>query len=100
MAEQRIETDSLGEIAVPTAAYWGAQTQRSIANFPFASTERMPQAIIHALALVKQAAARVNRDYGLPPELAEAIGGEERDKHRHHRRGEREKPDLIDERKH
>ena len=73
MAEQRIETDSLGEIAVPTAAYWGAQTQRSIANFPFAATERMPQAIIHALALVKQAAARVNRDYGLPPELAEAI---------------------------
>ena len=73
MAEHRRETDSLGEIAVPAAAYWGAQTQRSLANFPFAASERMPLGIVHALALVKQAAARVNREHGLSSELAPAI---------------------------
>jgi fumarate hydratase class II len=72
-AETRIETDSLGPIDVPAAAYWGAQTQRSIENFPFPATERMPIAIVHALALVKQAAARVNRRYGLPSDVADAI---------------------------
>ncbi len=71
--ETRTETDSLGPIEVPADAYWGAQTQRSIENFPFPATERMPIAIIHALALVKQAAARVNRRHGLPPEKADAI---------------------------
>ncbi|MBT0670883.1 class II fumarate hydratase [Novosphingobium profundi] len=69
----RIETDSLGEVAVPAHAYWGAQTQRSIANFPFGETERMPIAIVHAMALVKQAAARVNRRHGLDGALADAI---------------------------
>ncbi|QVM83643.1 class II fumarate hydratase [Novosphingobium decolorationis] len=69
----RMESDSLGEIAVPQDAYWGAQTQRSIANFPFGETERMPIAIVHAMALVKQAAARVNRRHGLDDALAEAI---------------------------
>ncbi|PMU90898.1 lyase family protein, partial [Pseudomonas sp. GP01-A4] len=54
-------------------AYWGAQTQRSIENFPFPATERMPIAIIHALAIVKQAAARVNRQHGLAGEIADAI---------------------------
>jgi len=73
MSETRIETDSLGEVAVPANAYWGAQTQRSIENFPFGATERMPLGIVHALAIVKQAAARVNRDHGLDPRLAEAI---------------------------
>ena len=73
MTETRTETDSLGPVEVPAAAYWGAQTQRSIENFPFAATERMPIAIIHALALVKQAAARVNRAHGLPSEIADAI---------------------------
>ena len=73
MPETRTETDSLGAIEVPASAYWGAQTQRSIANFPFPSTERMPLAIIHALALVKQAAARVNRTHGLPADIADAI---------------------------
>jgi fumarate hydratase class II len=71
--ETRTETDSLGPIEVPVAAYWGAQTQRSIENFPFPATERMPIAIIHALALVKQAAARVNRRHGLPADIADAI---------------------------
>lgn len=69
----RTETDSIGPIEVPADAYWGAQTQRSIENFPFPSTERMPLAIVHALALVKQAAARVNRRHGLDARTADAI---------------------------
>ena len=73
MTETRTETDSIGAIEVPAAAYWGAQTQRSIENFPFGPTERMPIAIVHALALVKQAAARVNRQHGLSAEKADAI---------------------------
>ncbi|MDF0490857.1 class II fumarate hydratase [Sphingomonas sp. H39-1-10] len=73
MTETRTETDSLGAIAVPAAAYWGAQTQRSIENFPFGAAERMPIGIIHALAIVKRAAARVNRKHGLAPEIADAI---------------------------
>jgi fumarate hydratase class II len=73
VTETRTETDSLGPIEVPAAAYWGAQTQRSIENFPFPATERMPIAIVHALALVKQAAARVNRRHGLPADIADAI---------------------------
>ncbi|KQM19424.1 class II fumarate hydratase [Novosphingobium sp. Leaf2] len=71
--ETRRESDSIGEIDVPASAYWGAQTQRSIENFPFAASERMPIAIVHALALVKQAAARVNRKYGLDSALADAV---------------------------
>jgi len=73
MVEHRIESDSLGDIAVPAAAYWGAQTQRSLENFPFGPGERMPLPVVHALALIKQAAARVNRQHGLAPKLAEAI---------------------------
>jgi fumarate hydratase class II len=71
--ETRTETDSIGAIDVPAAAYWGAQTQRSIANFPFGPEERMPIGIVRALALVKQAAARINRRHGLAAELADAI---------------------------
>ncbi|WP_062766310.1 class II fumarate hydratase [Sphingopyxis terrae] len=73
MSDTRIESDSIGEIAVPANAYWGAQTQRSIENFPFGTRERMPIEIVHALALVKQAAARVNRRHGLSAEKADAI---------------------------
>ena len=69
----RAESDSIGTIAVPATAYWGAQTQRSIENFPFGPSERMPIGIIHALAIVKQAAARVNRAHGLPGDIADAI---------------------------
>jgi fumarate hydratase, class II len=71
--ETRTETDSFGPIEVPADAYWGAQTQRSIENFPFPSHERMPIGIIHALALVKQAASQVNRKHGLDAKLADAI---------------------------
>ncbi|WP_085810324.1 class II fumarate hydratase [Sphingomonas sp. TZW2008] len=73
MTDTRTETDSIGPIDVPAAAYWGAQTQRSIENFPFPPAERMPIGIVHALALVKQAAARVNRRHGLDDAKAAAI---------------------------
>ena len=70
----RTETDSFGPIEVASDVYWGAQTQRSIENFPFGARERMPVEIVHALGFVKQAAARVNaRESGLDPQLAEAI---------------------------
>ena len=69
----RIETDSLGPIDVPADAYWGAQTQRSLINFAIGD-ERMPLAIVHALALVKKAAARVHtRDGELPTDIARLI---------------------------
>ncbi len=69
----RIETDSFGPIDVAASAYWGAQTQRSIENFPFGAREAMPIEIVRALAIVKQAAARVNRAHGLDAKLADAI---------------------------
>ncbi|MEO5613063.1 MAG: class II fumarate hydratase [Sphingomicrobium sp.] len=72
--ETRTETDSFGPIEVPADSYWGAQTERSIANFPFGANERMPPEIVHALGFVKQAAARVNARLGLlEPQIAEAI---------------------------
>ena len=74
MTSTRTETDSFGPIEVPADCLWGAQTQRSIENFPFGPQERMPVEIVHALGFVKQAAARVNaRIGGLDAELAEAI---------------------------
>ena len=70
----RTETDSFGPIEVPADAYWGAQTERSIGNFPFGPREQMPLEIVHALGFVKQAAARVNaRIGGLDAGIAEAI---------------------------
>jgi fumarate hydratase class II len=60
----RIEKDSFGPIEVPADALWGAQTQRSLQNFKI-STEKMPPALIKALALVKRAAAQVNLDLKL-----------------------------------
>ncbi len=72
MTGTRIEKDSFGDIAVPADRYWGAQTQRSVENFPIGG-ERMPAGIVHALGLIKQAAAIVNTSHGLDPELAEAI---------------------------
>ncbi|MFJ4388031.1 class II fumarate hydratase [Pseudomonas soli] len=69
----RIETDSLGPVEVPEDAYWGAQTQRSLINFAIGK-ERMPLAVLHALALVKKAAARVNdRNGDLPADIARLI---------------------------
>jgi fumarate hydratase class II len=69
-----MESDSFGPIAVPEDCYWGAQTERSIANFPFGPREAMPVEIVHALGFVKQASARVNaRNGGLDAAVAEAI---------------------------
>ena len=60
----RIEKDTLGEVKVPKNKYWGAQTQRSVLNFPIGS-EKMPIEVVHALAVVKKAAARVNQELKL-----------------------------------
>jgi fumarate hydratase class II len=69
----RIETDTFGPIEVPSDRLWGAQTQRSLQNFRIGG-ERMPIPLVHALAIVKQAAALVNKDLGeLDAGLAEAI---------------------------
>ena len=71
--EQRIEHDAWGDIPVPGDHLWGAQTQRSIEHFAI-STERMPPELLHALALVKSAAARVNERSGrLAAAKADAI---------------------------
>jgi fumarate hydratase, class II len=69
----RTETDTFGPIEVPADRYWGAQTQRSLQNFVIGH-ERMPDAIVHALGLIKQAAAEANAELGLlEPRVAEAI---------------------------
>jgi fumarate hydratase class II len=63
--EFRIEKDTMGTVEVPANRYWGAQTQRSIMNFPIArDTNRMPIEIIRAFAYLKKAAALANRDLG------------------------------------
>ncbi|ACZ76939.1 fumarate hydratase, class II [Dickeya parazeae Ech586] len=64
MSDTRIEKDSMGPIAVPAVHLWGAQTQRSLEHFRI-SEEKMPGALIMALAQTKRAAARVNIDLGL-----------------------------------
>jgi fumarate hydratase, class II len=74
MTSTRTESDSFGPVEVPSDCYWGAQTQRSIENFPFGPREAMPVEIVRALGFVKQAAARVNARLGnLDASLAEAI---------------------------
>ncbi|MEO3739102.1 class II fumarate hydratase [Kosakonia sp. WA-90] len=73
MTTHRSEKDSMGAIDVPADKLWGAQTQRSLEHFRI-STEKMPVSLIHALALTKRAAAKVNQDLGLlPAEKAGAI---------------------------
>jgi fumarate hydratase class II len=71
--QQRMEHDSMGDIAVNNDALWGAQTQRSLQHFAI-STERMPLALLYALASTKRAAAHVNCELGLlDAALADAI---------------------------
>jgi fumarate hydratase class II len=71
--KQRLERDSLGEIAVPADALWGASTQRALENFPV-SGERFPRRFLEALGRVKEAAARANAALGvLPADAAEWI---------------------------
>jgi fumarate hydratase class II len=73
MATTRTETDTFGPIEVPGDKYWGAQTERSRQNFRIGG-ERMPLALIHALGLVKRAAAETNMELGLlDPALGKAI---------------------------
>ncbi len=62
--DYRTERDSLGEVRVPTDAYWGAQTQRAVENFPI-SDETFGRRFVRALGIVKKAAAEANRDLGL-----------------------------------
>src|SRR5689334_15298158 len=69
----RLESDSMGEVAVPANHYWGAQTQRSLQNFRIGG-ERMPSTLIHAFGLLKQAAAETNMHLGvLDRKLGEAV---------------------------
>ena len=65
--EFRTERDSLGEMQVPADAYWGAQTQRAIQNFPI-SDATFGRRFVRALGVVKKSAAQANRDLGLVPE--------------------------------
>ena len=65
--EYRIEHDSMGEVKVPSDKYWGAQTQRSVENFPIGvGQETMPREITHAFGILKKAAAMAN--HALKPE--------------------------------
>src|SRR4029450_2091091 len=71
--QTRVEKDTFGPIEVPADRLWGAQTQRSLQHFKI-SGERMPLALIHALALVKKAAALVDLDLKKPaPRKGQAI---------------------------
>jgi len=71
--DYRVEEDSLGEMEVPADAYWGAQTQRAVENFPISGETFKPR-FVHALGVVKKAAAQANRDLGtIPEDKADAI---------------------------
>ena len=73
MSQTRTETDSFGPLEVPSEKYWGAQTQRSIINFPI-GWEKQPVAIIRALGVIKQACAEANKSAGnLDEKIADAI---------------------------
>ncbi|MEM9444218.1 MAG: class II fumarate hydratase [Verrucomicrobiota bacterium] len=72
--ETRTEKDTMGALEVPIDKYWGAQTQRSILNFPIGPSGSMPIEIIHAFGYLKKAAALTNKDLGvLSTDKAEAI---------------------------
>ena len=73
MANTRTETDSFGPLEVPADKYWGAQTQRSIMNFPI-GWEKQPVAVVRALGVIKKACAMQNKAQGtLDARLADAI---------------------------
>ena len=73
MTDTRTETDSFGPLEVPTDKYWGAQTQRSIMNFPI-GWEKQPVAIVRALGVIKQACAMANKESGkLDAKIGDAI---------------------------
>jgi len=64
----RTETDTMGDVQVPANKYWGAQTQRSLLNFPIGPAASMPIEIIHAFGYLKKAAAITNHKLGLLPD--------------------------------
>ncbi len=71
--EFRIEHDTMGEVRVPAAALWGAQTQRAVENFPISGV-RIDPAVVAALARIKASAARVNADLGvIDADVARAV---------------------------
>src|SRR3989449_10989900 len=71
--EYRVESDTMGEVKVPNSAYYGAQTQRAVENFPISGV-RLPKSFIRAMALVKLAAAKANMQLELlDPKKGEAI---------------------------
>jgi fumarate hydratase, class II len=71
--EYRVESDTMGEVKVPNSAYYGAQTQRAVENFPISGI-RLPREFIRAMALIKLAAAKANMQLGLlDPKKGEAI---------------------------
>ncbi|MEX0303886.1 MAG: class II fumarate hydratase [Leisingera sp.] len=73
MSETRTETDSFGPLEVPSDKYWGAQTQRSIMNFPI-GWEKQPVAIVRALGVIKQACAMANKESGkLDAKIGDAV---------------------------
>ncbi|MDX9723600.1 MAG: class II fumarate hydratase [Myxococcota bacterium] len=73
MTQWRTESDSLGELQVPSEVYYGAQTQRAVNNFPI-SSRRLPRPFIRAIGLIKESAAQFNLKRGaLPEDLAQAI---------------------------
>ncbi len=73
MPAYRVEKDTMGEVRVPSGAYFGAQSQRAAENLPV-SGERMPLPVVYAVARIKGLAAEVNAGLGiLPPPMAEAI---------------------------
>jgi fumarate hydratase class II len=73
MTKMRIETDSMGEIAVPADKYWGAQTERSLHHFAI-GTDLMPREVVYAFGILKNAAALTNEELGkLSPKKAELI---------------------------
>ena len=73
MMNDRIETDSMGEIKVPANKYWGAQTQRSLENFKIGG-DKFPREIIKALGILKKAASLANQELGsLPADKANLI---------------------------
>ena len=73
MTDTRKESDSFGELEIPADKYWGAQSARSLINFPIGA-ETMPVPVVHALGVIKRCAALANKQLGaLEPEIADAI---------------------------
>jgi fumarate hydratase class II len=73
MADHRIEHDSMGEVRVPAHAHWGAQTQRAVENFPISGLS-IERTLVHALAMIKAEAARVNVKLRDVPHVTKPVG--------------------------